>query len=305
MSLPVRPRLEHPVLERGGNQIQVGVEADRALVLQTGDAAAARRLRRALSYLDGTHTRDQAARWAGTDPGLVDQALGRLAQARLLHPTLPDPPHVRLIGAGVLGKRFAEACGEAAAERLVVVDPDPPLPELYRYPLATAADSLRAHLADRGVRIATARHWGDPPARPPDVTVIANDRIECDRAITDTLVRNDQPHLFVRPLPDGVVVGPLVVPGRTACTRCIDLTRCADPAWPRMLAQLCRLRWAAPPPAIEWAVATAIVHLRAYAAGDSPATLGATWELRTDDWIPRIRHWPQHPACGCSWTHLG
>ena len=35
------------------------------------------------------------------------------------------------------------------------------------------------------------------------------------------------------------VVGPLVIPGRTACLRCLDLTRAdRDPAWPLILAQL-------------------------------------------------------------------
>src|SRR5258708_24971775 len=35
------------------------------------------------------------------------------------------------------------------------------------------------------------------------------------------------------------VVGPLVIPGRTACLRCLDLFRTdRDPAWPLILAQL-------------------------------------------------------------------
>src|ERR1700733_14635490 len=35
------------------------------------------------------------------------------------------------------------------------------------------------------------------------------------------------------------VVGPLVIPGRTACLRCLDLTRAErDPAWPLILAKL-------------------------------------------------------------------
>ena len=141
--------------------------------------------------------------------------------------------------------------------------------------------------------------------QPHEVTVVAFDRLECDRAITDTLLRADQPHLFLRPLPDGVVVGPLVVPGTTCCTRCMDLVRARDRAWPRLLAQLCLLECTPPREVLDWAVATALLQVRAWLAGGHPETLGATLEIKTDRWMVGQRHWPHHPDCGCAAIQSG
>lgn len=47
------------------------------------------------------------------------------------------------------------------------------------------------------------------------------------------------PHLYAGVLEGRGVVGPLVLPGRSACAGCLQAARGqADPAWPRMLAQL-------------------------------------------------------------------
>src|ERR1022692_4568614 len=55
------------------------------------------------------------------------------------------------------------------------------------------------------------------------------------------------PHLAVSASEAIGVVGPLVLPGRSACLRCLDLARTdRDPAWPLILAQLAS-RPAAPP----------------------------------------------------------
>ncbi|HKN95791.1 MAG TPA: hypothetical protein VJX10_01645, partial [Pseudonocardiaceae bacterium] len=47
------------------------------------------------------------------------------------------------------------------------------------------------------------------------------------------------PHLMVHAAEGTGVVGPLVVPGRTSCLRCVDLHNTdADPCWPAVAAQL-------------------------------------------------------------------
>jgi bacteriocin biosynthesis cyclodehydratase domain-containing protein len=108
------------------------------------------------------------------------------------------------------------------------------------------------------------------------------------------------------------VVGPLVVPGRTACLRCLDLTRAErDAAWPRLAAQLAvrRERQADPCDVVlaalvaAQAAAQALSFLdRAAVGGTLPATANGTLEVAMRDWRWRRRSWSPHPACGCRWA---
>jgi hypothetical protein len=120
------------------------------------------------------------------------------------------------------------------------------------------------------------------------------------------LVRAGVPHLAVAAEEAIGTVGPLVRPGRTACLRCVDLTRTAfDPAWPLILAQLAGR--VSDPPACDTALAAAVAAQAAAqvlgfldrAADDQPAENG-TLELVRPGWQWRRRTWPPHPACGCS-----
>jgi bacteriocin biosynthesis cyclodehydratase domain-containing protein len=122
------------------------------------------------------------------------------------------------------------------------------------------------------------------------------------------LARDRVPHLAVMAGEAIGVVGPLVVPGKTACLRCLDYVRAGnDPAWPLILAQISRRR--PEPPACD-AVLAATVAAQAAAQAmtaielapiASPAANG-TLELVLPDWRWRRRTWPPHPACPCA-TH--
>jgi bacteriocin biosynthesis cyclodehydratase domain-containing protein len=148
-----------------------------------------------------------------------------------------------------------------------------------------------------------ARHWIKPDQPPPDLTVIATDRAEPDRAIGEDYVRSDHPHLYVRPLQAGAVIGPFVLPGRTPCLGCLDrVRRDADPAWPGLLAQLCRLPVPVLPMLAAWAASTAVVQIASWAADGEPGTAGSTLELTSTDYQLRARPWPMHPSCGCWWA---
>ncbi|WP_232822050.1 hypothetical protein, partial [Desertihabitans aurantiacus] len=139
----------------------------------------------------------------------------------------------------------------------------------------------------------------------PDVVVVAPDRAECDRAVTDTLLRRDLPHLLVRPLDGGAQVGPFVLPGTGCCTRCTDLYRAGrDPRWPAVLAQLIRQRSRPEAVAVDWAVAAAVVQVLAALHGHRPDLCGHTLELDARDWSTRLRRWPAHPGCGCDLSLL-
>lgn len=297
--MQTRPRLrpQLPVLDRGDGELQVGT--DTGLVLHH----AGQRERRLLRLLDGTHTLPELAAASGLEPEDVGWLVAQLAEAGVLAaPDAPaDRPLIRLLGAGTLARAFAEGFATAAIGRLVLVEPEPAPMGLYADPRPTGAESLRTHLRARGhLGVSSASHWYRPEGPRPDLTVIGYDRLECDRAITDTLLRTDQPHLFLRPLVGGVVVGPLVLPGRTCCTRCMDLVRTRDRAWPRLLTQLCRTSCHIRPELAGWAAATGLLQLRSWLAGEQPEVLGATLEVREGTWTFDQRRWPIHPDCGCT-----
>ena len=83
--------------------------------------------------------------------------------------------------------------------------------------LGTRSESLRAALVDRSPGAVTSlTHWSRPEGSLIDLTIVAGDGPETDRAITDHLVRLDHPHLVIRSLGNGACVGPLVLAGRTS-----------------------------------------------------------------------------------------
>lgn len=135
------------------------------------------------------------------------------------------------------------------------------------------------------------------------LTVLASEAIEADRTAAAELVRHDIPHLLVRLGPAGATVGPLVVPGRTACTHCTDLTRRdADPAWPRLLEQLQhRTLEACPTEIADWAASTTVTQVLGFLAGFRPDTYAATLEVTAPTYAVTWRAWSPHRECGCRW----
>jgi hypothetical protein len=126
-----------------------------------------------------------------------------------------------------------------------------------------------------------------------------------DPELAARLMRERIPHLAVSASEAIGVVGPLVLPGRSACLRCLDLARTdRDPAWPLILAQLASRQ--ADPPACDAALAAAVAaHASAQALAfiDRPAQAGpvtnGTLELVLPGWQWRRRTWPPHLDCAC------
>ena len=129
------------------------------------------------------------------------------------------------------------------------------------------------------------------------------------RHLTDPLVRDGLPHLVAVVGPWGWDVGPFVVPGETACLRCVDAVHAeTDPRHPLVLDQLAR---AATPvvsdPAVQaLALGWVARDLRAYAQGYRPTTWSTTVRIaQTPDEEPLgERRWLRHPCCGCAWDAL-
>jgi len=102
------------------------------------------------------------------------------------------------------------------------------------------------------------------------------------------------------------VVGPLVVPGQSACLGCVELARSdRDPAWPFILAQAAGQ--AAQPVACAATLATAVAAQAVSQvlscldlAQPAVAVTNATLELVAPGWQWRRRSWPRHGQCRCS-----
>ena len=303
-----------PVLARGSGALQVGLDQEPSLVL----AGMQPGMRQVLALLDGCHHRralERSAVAVGVSPSVLAWTLQTLADAGLLTegpgPVTPSRRRlngwqVRLIGAGPLGKAVAQLLVDSDLEALHVIDEAPPVVDLYPASgaLGTRAQALRAHLGPaHPTSVRVTNHWSKPDEVTPALTVIASDQLECDRVVADGLVRADQPHLVLRARAGGVVVGPLVVPGETACLRCTDLTRRdGDPAWPTLIPQLMRMSTPVTPTLLGWAAGVATTQALAYLLGSRPETCGATIESAPSDYVTRRRVWPMHPHCGCGWN---
>jgi bacteriocin biosynthesis cyclodehydratase domain-containing protein len=141
-----------------------------------------------------------------------------------------------------------------------------------------------------------------PAGARPDLAVLTGHHLP---ELQADLMRDQIPHLAASASEAIGIVGPLVLPGRSACLRCLDLLRTDhDPAWPLILAQL-----AGRPPsplACDAPLAAAVAAQAASQAlafidrASSPnAVLNGTLELVLPGWQWRRRTWPPHPDCSC------
>ncbi|MEU8617114.1 ThiF family adenylyltransferase [Streptomyces sp. NPDC048623] len=112
------------------------------------------------------------------------------------------------------------------------------------------------------------------------------------------------PHLYAGVLEATGVVGPLVLPGGTACAGCMQRERAdREHYWPRLPAQ-----WRSGPPhalpACDVTLAAAVAglaaaHALAFLDGDLPASTGARWEVSLPLLGWRSAPVRAHPACPC------
>lgn len=147
------------------------------------------------------------------------------------------------------------------------------------------------------------RRAGPASRRRPDLAVLTDGY---PPELPGDLVAGAVAHLTVAAAEAIGVVGPLVIPGRTACLNCVDLARSdRDPAWPLILAQASGR--ASQPAACAAALAAAVAaqataQALAYLdqAAPGPAVINGTLELVLPGWQWRRRSWPAHPQCRCS-----
>lgn len=278
------------VLRRGSHDLQVGLDPGGALVL-SGTPPVRESLRLLTASADEREY---------DDPATVE-----LLSA---HDLLVDDRDVKEpLAAGGLSRAAAAALTRSAGSR--------------------AGDAARAR---RSCRVEV-RGFGHPvgaglPGRlrsllraggvgevegPPDCGVLVGVG-EPERERVDGWTRAGTPYLLVRLAEGRAVVGPFVVPGSTACLRCVD-AHCtdADPAWPLLVRQYADASSRDRPDGVTepldpllatLALSWAARDLASYVEGARPSTWSATVTLHPGLTRLDTDRWPRHPGCGCSWA---
>jgi bacteriocin biosynthesis cyclodehydratase domain-containing protein len=217
---------------------------------------------------------------------------------------------VRLLGAGRVGGATATLLAAAGIGRLLVEDPatcrpadcGPAGPSLADTGTSRAqATHAAIHRASTSTRTAAA-----PPEQRFDVVVLAHPASLAPQ-VADDLVRSGDPHIVVGVREATAVIGPFVIPGASACLRCLELHRSdRDPAWPLIAAQLAadgHRSWveACDVTLATLAASVCALQVLTFIDGSEPAAVDGTLELALPDWRIRRRSWSPHPACGCCW----
>jgi len=216
--------------------------------------------------------------------------------------------HVVIDGANRVGVPLGALLAASGVGRLSFLDTEP----VRRCDAGVGGLSLddegkpRVGAALQAVRrISTAEHMlTDPEQHSVDLHILcqpwtAHDPLQA-RGLTDQIA-----HLAVAVRSDTVVIGPLVVPGRTSCLQCAEMHRTdRDPRWPTVAAQLVATsnRAMHQPTSLLAALAAALAAGQVLDHLDglrSPAVLDATLELHPPDWQLHRRLWPPHPDCDC------
>ena len=200
-------------------------------------------------------------------PGERDRLLDALAPALSRAPSGATEPVVAISGRGTLVAALSELLGRSGVRVLLTPDHRPP----------DDLDPAAAVLVDRWVLTPDIQsHW----------------------------LRRDVPHLSIVFSDTGVTIGPVVRPGVGACLRCIELHRTdADPAWPAIASQLHGLGGGAETPILA-AEAAAIAFRMLMTALGEPLTPGGrtggeSIHIDAESGERTVRHWMQHPECGC------
>ena len=331
------------VVWRDRDTLQIGIDPRRAVAL-TGMARAAGLIRLLDGSREHSQVL-AAAEELGIPRDAADQVIGLLAAAGALQDfpaaelrALPDGPRARLArelatvslahghtdggaralarrqaatvlvyGVGPAGTEIASLLTASGVGRVVCTGPvgqrtaqERPAGQLPAERQPAGQRAAGAGAGPRSRRIS--RRRADPRPRP-DLAVLTDGY---PAELAGQLVASGVLHLAASAREAIGVVGPLVVPGQSACLGCVELARSdRDPAWPFILAQAAGQ--AAQPVACAATLATAVAAQAVSQvlscldlAQPATAVTNATLELVAPGWQWRRRSWPRHGRCRCS-----
>jgi bacteriocin biosynthesis cyclodehydratase domain-containing protein len=273
-----------PVLLRPDGTVQVGWDPRRAVLVRPPCGLAAAELATLLRSMRSPTPVSELRRQAvarGLRDGPASEGLTHLV--------------AQLVGAGVASE-CRQSRGRAASIR---IHGRGPLSELL-------VEALRCS----GARVAQSSQ--PHAAVSPDAVdlVVLSDYLVADPRIVRDLHARGVPHLPVRVRDGTGLVGPLVIPGVTACLGCADLHRSdRDAAWPAIAAQLRDTVGVADRATLLATAALAlsqvnrvIAAVRGQEAVPDPApppALNATLEFDLNAGTIVARQWTKHPLCSC------
>lgn len=196
-----------PIVWRTPTSLQIGVDPVRALLADVSDGDA--QLIDALTIGVTRAGLDMLAERAGVAPARVDEVLAELALALRVPHSVSFAPPLAVIGHGIGAERVAAVLREAG------------------HPVTVTVTSEQSD------------------TRPPMAAVLVSGHV-FDPFEHQRWLRRDVPHLPIVFSESGATIGPLVMPGISACLTCIEQQRTAvDSAWPALAAQLWRAAAAA------------------------------------------------------------
>ncbi|ROS51589.1 hypothetical protein EDF50_1907 [Frigoribacterium sp. PhB24] len=252
-----------PVVWRDPSTLQVGV--DRPTLVLNPVSRLDERVVAAVAAGHGAGGLPTLVAHLGADPLAVEACVERLRPA-LAGERLPSgpPPLVVVAGPGPVADAVARLLGSCGADVRRAAGDLPP-------PRHATGVLVGGHVVDPGV----VREW----------------------------VRADLTHLLVRVGDRHARIGPVTVPGTTACARCLDLhAGDADGAWPAIAGQLSVRPLTAPPLLSVHEIATrAARRMWSRLAGATGTPDDAEVEsVSIADGLVTRASVPSHPDCGCA-----
>jgi hypothetical protein len=291
---------------RGPHTLQLGVDVPRPVVLHPVDDALETWLRALDGRLRLPEVVDGAVE-AGLSEADAVSLLGRLLDAGLLaDAATPDPVLAALprqvrdrLAPDLAAAALADPRPDAAvvtlrarrALRVVVVSDD------------RLGVILAEHLVEAGVGAVDACDAADLPIGPGRGRPLLVVPSAVARVSRHALAEASTPHLVTEVGETVVRLGPLVLPGRSACFGCLEQGRLdRDPGWAPVSAQLVgRPPGAGATTLLRVAGGLAALHLLAWCAGDDPPVLDGVVEVHLPHGRTVRRGCPPHPVCGCTW----
>lgn len=228
---------------------------------------------------------------------------------------------IRVHGAGRIGAQIVALLAAGGVGDICVVDPEPVRPEdLVPGGLTWAEVGLTRQDAAVAVARRATTGPGESPSvnawtsssqlsdgsQRPDLVVLAPVG-PLDAVLVTELISLRLPHLLVAAFEGHGSVGPLVLPGGTACLHCLDLARRdRDPSWPVVTSRLGG--YPAGEIACDTTLATLVAaaatgHALAHLDGGAPVVTNGTMDVLPDGRWKR-RSWAIHPQCRCTRNDL-